>query len=215
MTTIPKDDPRRAAVRLELSDRRLLNDVDDDLHDEIIDALIAAAALSPPAPEQGGEPVAYVFPEDIRALRSVPEHRATLHVFADEDPRGIPMVALYTAPPSSAAIRDAALAEAHQVAVNYSKSAPDDVLLYASEEIAADIAALRAQPADDGWRDMADCPSDGRPVWIACWLTGIPSGGEWELEEREADGEWWRQNRKSVKFWRPNEVPPPPQAKGG
>lgn len=59
---------------------------------------------SPPAP--AAEPVANIFPEDLRALRSLPEHRATL--FAMPEDGAVP---LYTHPLDAAAIRAEALEE--------------------------------------------------------------------------------------------------------
>lgn len=74
---------------------------------------------------------------------------------------------------------------------------------------AAAIRALAGQPADDGWRPIADCPSDGSDIWVA--------GGRFEEPTlTPADGEWWRKEirlgaKAPPRWWNPLVRPAPPR----
>lgn len=116
---------------------------------------------------------------------------------------------LYTAPPSSAAIRDAALEEAGTLLIELSHGRLEGSVLLANA--AAAILALRSQPTDNRWRDIDSCPSDGSPIWLAQMI-----GEKWLVEGREADGEWMRSSLapKRPRKWMPRQIPPSPPAEG-
>lgn len=81
-----------------------------------------------------------------------------------------------------------------------------------TSEAAADArqcaADLRAALAESGWRSMADCPSDDRPVWV--WRAGV------EPQCLKANGALWRMLENQMPsinrwtHWAPCTPPPPP-----
>lgn len=172
-------------------------------------------------------PAAFVFPEDIRALRSLPQHQAVLYAFGDDDPRGIPMVGLYLAPPPTAA--EAALEEALAVLDTYADrsgyvdsegspygeegdSYPGALAKEAAEKLRA---ALSSQPpATEGWRPIEECPDDGSPIWLAVrWADGT-----WNVETRVADHTGFWQTSRFLRKWMPRlegQPLPAPPARGG
>lgn len=143
---IPADaiEGAKQAVLLEMSDRRLLNDVDDDLHDEIATAIVAAAL---------GDGV--VVPREPTAeMISAGESAAKVGIGKCEDDEAMPRVyrAMLQAAPS--------VLTAPASVWKPIESAPKDgtpILLFEREELEAFVgywATDRFLPLASSWETM-------------------------------------------------------------
>lgn len=77
------------------------------------------------------------------------------------------------------------------------------------------IAAIRAEMKDREWRPLRTCPSDGSLVWVyfPAWTGGFENREhEARLEERQADGDFWRNHLDHPPtYWMPKPFPKAPQ----